>query len=547
MSLLESYPCSNISAPTSLSITSATFCSVLSVVAVVGNILVFLAVIIDPNRNLRSPFNLLVANLATADLIVGCFALPMSVEFYIREASTKQLTLLPRDDARRVGSFISCTASLFSLAAMSLDRFFAITNPMEYRVYRAKLNSRRATVISTVILLSIWIISIGLPFLYFSVGYLKYQFFFAITAVVSTFVVLCLTYVKVFKSLRNQVRTWDSLHQGPASYNHIKKRKIKWEKKVTKTFLIMLTLFISCFLPSLILILIISFCASCNCDFIHWARDLNYILIMANSSMNPFVFAWRLQPYRDAFIKILTCGVIARRLRSVSEQINISTNSSNPSSWISSSIQNKKCFSDILTVSFLGTRLWNAKLWLLIFKLSLQFWTWRCGKSFCEITTKRNVIWYVWLKPKLRPLTSRQKKIFLVKLWCDVSKTLLTSSFRNFSKKDLNKTAFRIANFAKIEKVTRIFLAISIIGPVLEILFNKVFNSGIFPQLWSVGYISTVFKASDIGDPNNYRGITVCSCFGKFFTLIINDRLTKYLNEHNIINTQQPNWLPKRL
>ena len=331
MSLLGSYPCSNVSAPTSLSITSATFCSVLSVVAVVGNILVFLAVIIDPNRNLRSPFNLLVANLAAADLIVGCFALPMSAEFYVREASTKQVTLLPRDDARRVGTFISCTASLFSLAAMSVDRFFAITNPMEYR---AKLTSRRATVI----LLSIWTTSIGFPFLYFSVGYLKYQFFFAITAVVTTFVVLCLTYVKVFKSFKNQVRTWDSLHQGSESYNHVKKRTIKWEKKVTKTFLIMLTLFISCFLPSLILILIISFCASCNCDFIHWARDLNYILIMANSSMNPFVFAWRLQPYRDAFLKILTCGVIVRKQRSVSEQINISMNSLNPSSGISSSI-----------------------------------------------------------------------------------------------------------------------------------------------------------------------------------------------------------------
>ena len=149
---------------------------------------------------------------------------------------------------------------------------------------------------------------------------------------------------------------------------------------------------------------------------------------------------------------------------------------------------------------------------------------------------------------KVKTFNQPSKKFFLVKLWCNVSKTLLTSSVRNFSKKDLNKTAFRIANFAKIAKVTRIFLAISIIGPVLKILFNKVFNSGIFPQLWSVGYISTVFKASDIGDPNNYRGITVCSCFGKFFTLIINnDRLTKYLNEHNIINTQQPNWLPKRL
>ena len=51
--------------------------------------------------------------------------------------------------------------------------------------------------------------------------------------------------------------------------------------------------------------------------------------------------------------------------------------------------------------------------------------------------------------------------------------------------------------------------------------------------------ILPVFKAGDIGDPNNYRGITVCSCLGKFFTLIINDHLTKYLDEHNIIHNNQ--------
>ncbi|KAL9972695.1 hypothetical protein ACROYT_G019055 [Oculina patagonica] len=37
--------------------------------------------------------------------------------------------------------------------------------------------------------------------------------------------------------------------------------------------------------------------------------------------------------------------------------------------------------------------------------------------------------------------------------------------------------------------------SIFILGPALKILFNKVLNSGIFPQLWSVGYISPVFKA----------------------------------------------------
>ena len=324
MSLIGSYSCANVSAPKALSITSATACSALTVTAVTGNVLVLLAVIIDPNRNLRTPFNFLVANLATADLIVGCFALPMSAEAYVREA-LGVWTLTRRDNARRVGYFISCTASLFSLAALTVDRFVAITYPMKYRV---KLNSRRTAFISLVL----WIISIGFPFLYFKVGYLKYQFFFANTAVVSTFAVLCLTYAKVFQSFKNQVKNWDSLHSGSDSENHVKMRTIKWEKKVTKTFLIMLALFISCFLPSLVMIYIISFCGSCNCQFIHWARDFNYILIMANSSMNPFVFAWRLQPYRKAFAKILTCRGVVRKLRSFSQQINISMNSLGPAS-----------------------------------------------------------------------------------------------------------------------------------------------------------------------------------------------------------------------
>ena len=329
MSLIGLYSCANISAPTSLSITSATFCSILALTAVTGNVLVLLAVIVDPNRNLRSPFNFLVANLAAADLIVGCFALPMSVEAYIREALGERYQLLPRDNARRVGYFISCTASLFSLAALTVDRFIAISYPMQYRI---KLNYRRTAIIS----LLLWLISIGFPFLYFEVGYLKYQFFFANTAVVSTFAVLCLTYAKVFQTFRAQVKNWDDLHSGPDSdSNHAKIRTIKWEKKVTKTFLIMLALFICCFFPSLILIYIISFCGSCNCMFIHWARDLNYVLIMANSSMNPFVFAWRLQPYRKAFVKIITCRLVVRKLRSVSEHISISMNSLGPSTWTS--------------------------------------------------------------------------------------------------------------------------------------------------------------------------------------------------------------------
>ncbi|XP_068697296.1 adenosine receptor A2a-like [Montipora capricornis] len=320
MSLIGLYPCTNISAPTELSIISGTCCSILAVAAVIGNVLVLLAIIIDPYRQLRSPFNFLVANLAAADLIVGCLALPMSVEFYVREATSERLVLLPRDVARRISFFISCTASLLSIAAITVDRFIAISFPMKYRLM---LDSRRTVVTSCVL----WIFSIGFPFLYFKVGYLKYHFFFANTAVVTTFAVLCVTYAKVFRTFKHQMKHWDTIQNCPGQHNNIKMRTLKWEKKVTQTFLVMLSLFIACFLPALVLNYVISFCGHCSCVFIHWARDINYILIMANSSMNPFVFAWRLKPFRKAFIKILTCRALMRKMRSISQQINLSMNS----------------------------------------------------------------------------------------------------------------------------------------------------------------------------------------------------------------------------
>jgi hypothetical protein len=48
---------------------------------------------------------------------------------------------------------------------------------------------------------------------------------------------------------------------------------------------------------------------------------------------------------------------------------------------------------------------------------------------------------------------------------------------------------------------------------------NIVLDSGIFPEIWSRGIILPLYKnKGDNEDPNNYRGITILSCFGKSFT-----------------------------
>ena len=74
--------------------------------------------------------------------------------------------------------------------------------------------------------------------------------------------------------------------------------------------------------------------------------------------------------------------------------------------------------------------------------------------------------------------------------------------------------------------------AANILVDPLEKLFNKIFESGIFPRQWSTGVIIPTNKRGDVNEPSNYRGVTLISCFGKLFNSILNDRLN---NGHLII------------
>ena len=60
-----------------------------------------------------------------------------------------------------------------------------------------------------------------------------------------------------------------------------------------------------------------------------------------------------------------------------------------------------------------------------------------------------------------------------------------------------------------------------------------------FPSSWKVNYIIPIFKSDDSFDPNNYRGISVSSCWGKLFTLVINERLIKFLDIENTLSSFQ--------
>ena len=78
----------------------------------------------------------------------------------------------------------------------------------------------------------------------------------------------------------------------------------------------------------------------------------------------------------------------------------------------------------------------------------------------------------------------------------------------------------------------------SLILPLVK-LFNKILESGIFPDIWNISTISTLHKSGSLYDCNNYRGIRIGSCLGKLFTKKLQYRVSSYLEENNLIEDNQ--------
>uniref|UniRef100_A0A671YR74 ribonuclease H n=1 Tax=Sparus aurata TaxID=8175 RepID=A0A671YR74_SPAAU len=75
-------------------------------------------------------------------------------------------------------------------------------------------------------------------------------------------------------------------------------------------------------------------------------------------------------------------------------------------------------------------------------------------------------------------------------------------------------------------------------------IFNLVLRVGHFPESWSEGLITPIFKNGDKFDPNNYRGICVSSNLGKLFGSILNSRIMDFLTEHSVLSKSQIGFLP---
>ena len=92
-----------------------------------------------------------------------------------------------------------------------------------------------------------------------------------------------------------------------------------------------------------------------------------------------------------------------------------------------------------------------------------------------------------------------------------------------------------------IDKIPYDVLKFPPVIAVIHQLFQLIFDTSIIPSVWRQSIICPILKdpSSDRSVPMNYRGISLLSCISKLYSSILNKRITKYLEENNILAEEQ--------
>ncbi|XP_047361892.1 adenosine receptor A2b-like isoform X4 [Vespa velutina] len=308
-----------------------TVCEILvAICAVFGNGLVI--IVFGKEKKLRRRTNYYIISLATADLLVGLFAIPFAILASIGLPTNLHACLFTVSVL-----VVLCTISIFCLVAVSVDRYWAILHPMGYsRTVRTK------TAIGIICVCWITGTLVGfLPLFGWNAGkksdekciftqvmdydYLVFLYFATIIFPALLIVAFyALIYRVVVKQLQQIVTmnpgrrtgsisglaggttsatgvTGSGLAGGGGGGNHHTTgtmQRFKRDVKATQNLSHIVIFFIICWFPLYTINCVMAFCPRCQVN--EFFMNLCIILSHLNSVGNPLLYAYHLKDFREA-------------------------------------------------------------------------------------------------------------------------------------------------------------------------------------------------------------------------------------------------------
>ncbi|XP_020627857.1 melanocyte-stimulating hormone receptor-like [Orbicella faveolata] len=261
-----------------------TFNIFLSITAFVGNTLILVA--LQKDSSLHPPSKLLLRCLATTDLCVGLFTEPLYVTYLLSLVSEERdpLCRYALISSNIVGYSLSAV-SLLTVTAISMDRLLALLLGLSYRQVVTSKRTRVTVVIFWVISSAAAASYLITPLITFWCGSIG-----VLLCAATSFV----SYTKIFLVLRqHQTRVQDRQQPSQAISLNI----ARYKKAVSSALWVQLALF-ACYLPYGIVRATIDNGKLSPSSFLAW--ELAKTLVYLNSSLNPFLYYWKVGGVKQA-------------------------------------------------------------------------------------------------------------------------------------------------------------------------------------------------------------------------------------------------------
>ena len=254
----------------------------LMLLSIIGNALLLVAIMRTPS--IRSPSVIFLCSLAVSDLLVGLVVQPA----YIAEQIVRTVSAL--QDAVTAMGFAGCGVSLWTMTAITVDRFLALHYHLQYPNL---MTTSRA--IYTII--TIWCI---ITLFSFSILWsLRIYYVLAAFCITICLLVCLVCFIKIYRIARRHQLQIHVQQQVVENSTDTHKQQIRQSTKSAKNIFIYFLTMILCYSPFSIAVIISGF----NSLDLQVIRTFPVTVAFMNSSINPFLYCWRMTELRTAVFK----------------------------------------------------------------------------------------------------------------------------------------------------------------------------------------------------------------------------------------------------
>ena len=268
--------------------------ALLSIFASLGNTLILFA--LHKESALHPPSKLLFRCLALTDLLNGCISQPLYI-LYLVSLLTKHQDW--RGDLcfysatfNNITTNTLCLVSLLTSTAISIDRLLALNLGLRYRqVVTFKRTS--------LVLLFLWVVSIGsVSSSYPMLDYNKAEMLVGAAMCVGNLAISSFCYAKIIWKIRQHQRRVQIINNhGTLCTDSVALNNARYKKTVSSVLWIQLTLTI-CYLPLIVTVGLVSYKGPTSVLDAAWGIAIT--LVFLNSSLNPFLYCWKINEIRAA-------------------------------------------------------------------------------------------------------------------------------------------------------------------------------------------------------------------------------------------------------